>query len=180
MKFLKHISKYVQYESQAEARVNRICRIYGVENYTINKDLSVDVDGVVNLDYKKLDEMPIKFGVVNGDFNCVGNQLTSFRNFPDVINGDLVCEYNQINTFDGFPKNVSGILHCAGNKIFMFIFLFMGHNRDNLIELFNDTDIIREGRSIVLDRLKWFCEEIGVDFNDRLLKDVKKYYKVIE
>ena len=43
--------------------------LYGVKNYTINEDLSVDVEGDVSLSYNDLSEIAISFGKVSGNFN---------------------------------------------------------------------------------------------------------------
>ena len=51
-------------------------KFYGVKNYTINEDLSVDVEGDINLYSKGLSEISIKFGNVSGDFICEGNHPT--------------------------------------------------------------------------------------------------------
>ena len=41
----------ILYESFNE--IHYICREYEIDDYTINSDGSIDVDGDVNLDYKK-------------------------------------------------------------------------------------------------------------------------------
>ena len=51
----------------------------GVINYVINKDLTVDVKGDVNLSYKNLKELPVQFGKVKGNFFCSNNQLKSLK-----------------------------------------------------------------------------------------------------
>ena len=48
---------------------------YGVVNYAVNEDLSVDVEGDVDLSFNGLTEIPIKFGVINGDFDCSSNAI---------------------------------------------------------------------------------------------------------
>jgi hypothetical protein len=51
-----------------------------VRNFHIHKNLAVDVEeGGVSLIRKKLDYIPVQFGVVNGDFHCSYNQLTSLK-----------------------------------------------------------------------------------------------------
>jgi len=42
--------------------IDAICEQYGIQNYMINRDGSIDVDGKVDLDNKGLDELPLKFG----------------------------------------------------------------------------------------------------------------------
>lgn len=47
----------------------------GIENYIINKDLTVDVDGDVDLYHINLKSIPVQFGIVKGDFNISFNPL---------------------------------------------------------------------------------------------------------
>ena len=55
-----------------------------IENYTINDDLTIDVDGDgdVNLNNKKLEKIPVKFKSIGGYFDCYNNKLTSLKGSP--------------------------------------------------------------------------------------------------
>ena len=55
------------------------CFKYGIINYTINKDFSIDVNENVNLSNRGLKKLPLKFNKVNGYFDCSRNNLTSLR-----------------------------------------------------------------------------------------------------
>lgn len=46
-------------------------------------DAEVNVSGPVSLSRKNLSEIPIKFGSVDGSFDCSGNNLRSFEFLPD-------------------------------------------------------------------------------------------------
>jgi hypothetical protein len=67
-----------------------------VKNYIINDDLTIDVDGHVYLSSKNLDKFPdyIQFNVVNGDFRCKYNSLTSLRGCPKHVKGYFYCGKN--------------------------------------------------------------------------------------
>ena len=54
---------------------------YGVEKYIINDDFTIDVNDDVDLSVMDLKEFPeyIQFGVIDGNFNCERNHLTSLR-----------------------------------------------------------------------------------------------------
>ena len=41
--------------------INKICRKYDIENYTINPDGYIDVNDTVYLYYKGLTKLPLKF-----------------------------------------------------------------------------------------------------------------------
>ena len=70
---MKHLKEFKTFESVQE--IDSICKKYGIENYSVNKDGSVDVEGDVYLSYKKLTKLPLKFGSVSGDFLCNNNSL---------------------------------------------------------------------------------------------------------
>ena len=67
-----------------------------INNYVIHDDLTVDVYDNINLIDKKLNKIPIKFGVINGYFNCSYNYLTSLENFPQEINGGFIYDSNPL------------------------------------------------------------------------------------
>jgi hypothetical protein len=78
-----------------------------VKNYTINDDLTIDVNDVVNLGWKNLDEFPnyIKFKIVNHHFSCYGNNLTSLEGCPSEVFGYFDCELNEVKfTIDDVRK----------------------------------------------------------------------------
>ena len=46
-------------------KIKDICKLYGIVNYTINDDLSVDVDWNVNLSSHSLKRIPLNFNKVS-------------------------------------------------------------------------------------------------------------------
>lgn len=48
--------------------IDTICKKFGIKNYTINEDSTIDVDGNVDLRNKGLTKIPLKFGKVSGKF----------------------------------------------------------------------------------------------------------------
>ena len=97
--------------------IKYLCNKYGVYNYTINNDGSIDVDGHVNLSNKKLTKLPLKFNKVYGDFYCSGNQLTSLEGSPKDVGGSFYCEYNKLTSLEGSPKEVGGSFYCHNNQL---------------------------------------------------------------
>ena len=63
---------------------------YKIENYTINDDGSIDVDGDVYLSNKNLTEIPFNFNKVTGDFDCSDNELTSLKGSPKEVGGNYI------------------------------------------------------------------------------------------
>jgi hypothetical protein len=117
--------------------IDEICEYYGIKNYTINPDNTIDVDGNVYLSRIGLTKLPLKFNKVTGNFNCfwnnltnlegsptyVGgwfdcsrNKLTTLEGSPNYINGSFICEYNNLTSLDGYPS-IFGYLECRYNPL---------------------------------------------------------------
>ena len=95
----------------SEKEIHKICDELKIDNYTINPDGSIDVEGeVIILIY--INELPIKFNKVNGNFYCHGNKLESFEYAPKIIRGDFGCEWNNIKSFEYFPSFVKDDFLC--------------------------------------------------------------------
>jgi hypothetical protein len=97
--------------------ISLICKQYGIENYIINSDGSIDVDGRVDLSYKKLTELPLTFNKVTGNFHCHFNNLTSLKGCPRWVGGWFSCEVNQLTSLEFGPDYVGGGFHCKYNKL---------------------------------------------------------------
>src|SRR5574343_325334 len=164
--------------------IKEICKKYGIKNYTINTDGSIDVkDDYVNLYNKHLTKLPLKFNKVNGGFDCArnklttlegspvevngsfwchNNELTSFEFTPRIIRGGFDCDNNNIKTFEYFPSYVKEYFNCYDNTIWYVWILFGDWTK---IELLNDFDIFRDEDTdepaIVMDRLNDFLLTIG-------------------
>jgi hypothetical protein len=97
--------------------IDSICLKYGIKNYTINSDGTIDVDGGVDLSRKNIDKLPLKFGKVTGHFYCNNNQLTSLEGCPTELGGDFDCSRNQLTSLEGCPTEVGGYFSCSGNQL---------------------------------------------------------------
>jgi hypothetical protein len=73
--------------------IKDICKKFGIENYTINDDGTVDVDGNVNLGNKGLTKLPLRFRNVSGYFYCHVNQLISLEGAPQKVGGNFYYPY---------------------------------------------------------------------------------------
>ena len=104
-------------QPKTQKDVKTILTYLGVEGFTINPDLSVDVRRDVDLRYSKLSVIPVKFRKVGGDFFCEGNKLTSFKNAPEEVSGDFRCFGNKISSTDGFPKKIGGLVDVGNNQL---------------------------------------------------------------
>ena len=100
-------------KQEVEAILNR----YDITNYIINNDLSVDVDGDVNLYNQNLTNIPAKFGNVSGYFDCSYNQLSSLRGALREVGGGFYCTSNKLTSLEGSPREVGGNFWCNKNSL---------------------------------------------------------------
>jgi hypothetical protein len=99
------------------SEIDSICKMYGIRNYAINTDGTVDVDGDVDLRNRSLKELPLKFGRITVSFDCSGNQLTTLEGAPKEVGGGFDCSNNKLTTLEGAPKEVGGGFYCSNNKL---------------------------------------------------------------
>lgn len=86
-------------------------------NAKINDDLTIDVNGNVDLTGRGLTEIPYKFNRVEGDFNLLHNFLTSLKNVPNIVGKDFICSSNHLETLDFSPQTVKGSYYCSDNPL---------------------------------------------------------------
>jgi hypothetical protein len=96
--------------------IDEICEYYGIKNYTINPDGSIDVDGNVHLHNRKLTKLPLKFNKVTGDFNCFWNNLTTLEGSPTYVSSWFDCSYNELTSLEGCPNYVDNFV-CSDNPL---------------------------------------------------------------
>ena len=110
--------KYLKlFESYTESDIAKICKKYGIENWSINSEGLVDVVGNVELYGMDLTRLPLNFGHVNGHFHCKINKLTSLEGSPQIVGGSFDCSYNYLTSLEGSPKSVNGGFYCHNNRL---------------------------------------------------------------
>jgi hypothetical protein len=97
--------------------VVKACKKYNIENYTINDDLSIDVDGDVDLNDLKLMRLPLRFSYVSGSFSCNFNKLKSLEGCPQTVGGSFSCHGNGLESLEGGPQIISGGFYCFLNNL---------------------------------------------------------------
>ena len=112
---MKHLKRFN--ESIEETDIESICKRYGIKNYTINTDGSIDVDDHVNLSNNNLTKLPLKFNIVFGHFSCSNNKLTTLEGSPKEVGGYFDCDHNKLTTLEGGPIKVGGCFYCSINKL---------------------------------------------------------------
>lgn len=93
------------------------CLQYKIENYSINPDFSVDVDGNVDLFSRNLSILPLKFGRVLGNFNVQNNLLTTLYGAPVAVGGNFNCYHNLLTNLISSPKWVGADFFCYNNQL---------------------------------------------------------------
>ena len=93
---MKNLNKYIieswsgVKQQSLKSNIEAWCEEMGIENYTINSQGEIDVNGDVNLRNKDLKELPYKFGRVSGSFDLFNNKdLISLKNCPDRVDGEF-------------------------------------------------------------------------------------------
>jgi hypothetical protein len=97
--------------------IKYICDFYDIEDYTINDDYSIDVNGDVDLSHKGLSKIPLKFNKVSGSFICNYNELVTLEGAPNTVGYDFYCWGNKLTTLEGAPNTVGYDFYCWGNKL---------------------------------------------------------------
>ena len=73
----------------------------------------------VNISDKNLTKIPEKYKdkIIDGDFSCSWNKLTSLEGVPKEVSGSFYCLYNKLTSLEGAPKKVGGDFSCSWNKL---------------------------------------------------------------
>jgi len=114
---------------------------------------------------------------ISGDFYCFDNNLVSLEGCPHTINGDFMCSDNKLTDLEHFP-NVEGHINIAENKVHYLVYTFINKADSFIIEDFTDYEIVRNGNTVMLDRLQTFIRDNDLEMPD--LEEIKKHYKIIE
>ncbi len=85
--------------------------------WKINGSGEIDVDGDVWMRGLSLTEIPVKFGVVNGNFDCWKVGLTTLKNCPVKITGVFNCCDNNLTSLQHSPNSVGISFDCRGNNL---------------------------------------------------------------
>lgn len=120
---MKYIKDYKIFESNNEQflktkeEIKKWLDEMRIKNYTISKNLKVDVDNDVDISIKRLEFIPVQFKHINGNFYCNNNKLTSLKGCPEEINGKFRCDDNQLTSLKFGPFIVEGHYECEHNKL---------------------------------------------------------------
>ena len=131
-------------------------------------------------------------------FHCFGNRLESLEGGPQTVNEDYDCSNNTLNTLKGCSQTVGGYFNIYNNKltdleyfpevngpiyttknlVHHLVYTFIDNADIFMIEDFVDYEIVRNGNTVMLDRLETFIRDNDLEMPD--LEEIKKKYKIIE
>jgi hypothetical protein len=121
---MKYIKKWKLFENHDD--IHDTCKKYGITNYTINPDGSINVEdnyieitrfSNVYLSNRGLTKLPLSFNRISGDFDCENNQLITLKGAPQEVVGYFSCGYNQLTNLEGAPQEVGGYFYCDDNEL---------------------------------------------------------------
>jgi len=111
---MRNIKVYESFRTEKE--INDLCSKYGIYNYRIRDDGSIDAD-YVDLQGRlgDLKQLPLTFNESMGYFSCVGNYLTTLVGCPKEVHGFFRCGNNKLTSLEHSPKIVEGNFNCLEN-----------------------------------------------------------------
>jgi len=106
---------------QTKKEISQWLDCQNVENYTLiasnHGGFTVNVEGSVRLNNKKLTHIPVQFGSVSDHFYCGYNQLTSLEGCAVMVGGSFDCSHNNLTSLLGSPKIVGEHFACMNNQL---------------------------------------------------------------
>ena len=107
---------------QLDIICDKICKLLRLRNYQIVKGI-VNVEDTVMLDSrslhgsKKIQNIPVKFGIIEGSFFCDRNALVSLDGSPKQVSQTFDCHMNDLTTLTGCPEIIGSDFHCGENLL---------------------------------------------------------------
>ena len=156
-----------------EEEIHHLCKKYNIQNYTINNDMSVDVEDNVNLNDDKLTEIPFNFNKVNGYFDCSFNNLKTLKGCPKKVNSDFDCSHNDLIDLNYCPSMIEGSMDCSNNKIQSLkespeTLVSFHCDNNKLKDLYGSPKIIKHTFNCTFNKIKSFTggpERVGVNYS---------------
>ncbi len=162
---MKFIKSYKIFES-IDKKLSKKLEKYGIENYIINSNGSIDCNQDVAITSNKIifnfNRINGKFDIscgkllslkncpnyINNDFDCSFNELISLENGPEYVGNDYLCYHNKLTTLKGCIEEVYGGFYCHNNKLTSLEFCPMDvngnfHCSNNKLEYLDRSPLIK-------------------------------------
>ena len=101
-----------------KADIEAWCEEMGIDDYSINSQGEIDVEGGVNLSDENFKELPYKFGTINGYFVIDGcKNLISLKNCPNYVEGWFSCDdCSNLDSLANCPNVCDADFYCRRCK----------------------------------------------------------------
>jgi hypothetical protein len=110
---------------------------------------------------KSLEGSPLSVG---GGFYCNSNQLISLEGISGRISGAIYCHNNQLRDVKGVKDGWLGDFSVDGNPVYEIFKLFPEDKWDEVIEILNEYEVIRDdGNLVILQRLEQVFLDLGLE-----------------
>jgi len=118
---IKPVTKNMLAKMKEEPSADEKVRQFIEENNLVwnPKTMSYDCVGDVRVseDIVIDGKLKIRFGKVNGYFDCSNNNLTTLEGSPNEVVGSFYCDNNNLTTLDGAPNKVGRDFDCSYDKL---------------------------------------------------------------
>ncbi len=95
----------------------QFCEEHKIYHYEIDGQGRINTSYSVSLSDLGLEELPVKFGIVEGSFNISRNKLTNLKGLPEIVNGALSVNSNKLTSLEGCPKKVQHEMYFYENEL---------------------------------------------------------------
>ena len=157
---------------------------YNIQNYVLIENQKygyvVDVYNCVELSYKRLKNIKVKFNKVEKWFDCSNNELESLEGCPNIVRKAFYCHSNLLKTLEGCPEVVGENFNCSYNELTSlegcpkFVGkAFYGNNNNLLIEYLKYLPEIVENNYIKINNNEELGELENINNFDNLKEKVE-------
>ncbi len=137
-----------------------------LNHYEIDENGFVNSDITVSFSRQYLKSIPVKFGRVDGNFDCSNNLLENLNNAPYYIGGSLETQGNKLKNFKGSIKKIEVSIYCGWNNLTSLKGLpkfgehFQGYDQQSEID-----------GSLLLHLANWMNNE-NISFEEAIIKGI--------
>ena len=169
----------------------QFCDEHKIYHYEIDGQGRINTSYSVSLCDLGLEELPVKFGIVEGSFNISRNKLTNLKGCTKYIGGEFDCSDNELTSLEGCPKSIGQGFYADRNCLSDLDFIpdsmvgdfycdnnilesgFNGVNID-FLRAFKSFKIIQDN-VVNLKRLKYLMSMFDKPIK---IEEIEKYYTI--
>lgn len=120
-KYISYVQQFITAKQFALVQdVKNTCLIYQDGQYydIFNLPKRFVIKGDLDLSKMELTQLPdLSTIIVEGNFYCSNNLLTSLKGAPQIIKGNFDCSHNKITSLEGVSQNLSRSFNCSNNEL---------------------------------------------------------------